>query len=124
MKKRLKDNEFWFGFKKEALDQKVSASRETLEGEGYFHREEKEEIVGCLKSCLDISFNRSIQTSVVNSHTVTYKHIAPADNAAQLEFNCSGHSDYYIDLNSVCIIFRIKLVKLMDLITKILRKTQ
>jgi hypothetical protein len=54
---------------------------------------------------------RSIQTSVVNSHTVTYKHIAPADNQAQLEFNCSGHSDYYIDLNSVRLLLRIKLVK-------------
>ena len=54
---------------------------------------------------------RSIQTSVVNSHTVTYKPIAPADNPAQLEFHCSGHSDYYIDLNSVCLLLRIKLVK-------------
>jgi hypothetical protein len=61
----------------------------------------------CLKSGLDIFLKRSIQTSVVNSHTVTYKPIAPADNPAQLEFNCSGHSDFYIDLNSV----RIKVVK-------------
>jgi len=48
---------------------------------------------------------------VVNSHTVTYKPIASADNPAQLEFNCSGHSYYYIDLNSVPLLLRIKLVK-------------
>src|SRR5215470_3057189 len=65
----------------------------------------------CLKSGLDIFLKRSIQTSVVNSHTVTYKPIAPADNPAQLEFNCSGHSDFYIDLNSVRLLLRIKLVK-------------
>jgi len=65
----------------------------------------------CLKSELDIFLKRSIQTSVVNSHTVTYKPIAPADNPAQLEFNCSGHSDYYIDLNSVRLLLRVKLVK-------------
>src|SRR5215469_424527 len=65
----------------------------------------------CLKSGLDIFLKRSIQTSIVNSHTVTYKPIAPADNPAQLEFNCSGHSDYYIDLNSVRLLLRIKLVK-------------
>jgi len=28
-----------------------------------------------------------------------------------LEFNCSGHSDYYIDLNSLRLLLRIKLVK-------------
>ena len=39
----------------------------------------------CLKSGLDIFLKRSIETSVVNSHTVTYKPIAPADNPAQLE---------------------------------------
>ena len=65
----------------------------------------------CLKSGLDIFLKRSIQTSVVNSHTVTYKPIAPADNPTQLEFNCSWHSDYYIDLNSVRLLLRIKLVK-------------
>jgi len=65
----------------------------------------------CLKSGLDIFLKRSIQTSIVNSHTVTYKPIAPADNPAQLEFNCSGHSDFYIDLNSVRLLLRIKLVK-------------
>ena len=65
----------------------------------------------CLKSGLDIFLKRSIQTSVVNSHTVTYKPIAPADNPAQLEFNCSGHSDFYIDLNSVRLLLRLKLVK-------------
>jgi hypothetical protein len=65
----------------------------------------------CLKSGLDIFLKRSIQTYVVNSHTVTYKPIAPADNPAQLEFNCTGYSDYYIDLNSVRTLLRIKLVK-------------
>jgi hypothetical protein len=33
--------------------------------------------MGCLKSGLDILLKRRIQTSVVNSHTVTYKPIAP-----------------------------------------------
>jgi len=78
----------------------------------------------CLKSGIDIFHKRSIQTSVVNSHTVTYKPIVPAFNPAQLEFNCSGHSDYYIDPNSVRLLLCIKLVKLMDLISKILRQTQ
>jgi len=65
----------------------------------------------CLKSGLDIFLKRSLQTSVVNSHTVTYKIIAPADNSAHLEFNCSAHSDYYIDLICVRLLLRIKLVK-------------
>ena len=64
-----------------------------------------------LKSGLDNFLKRIIQTSVVNSRTITYKPIAPADNPAQLEFNCSGHSDYYIDLNSVRLLLRDKLVK-------------
>jgi hypothetical protein len=64
-----------------------------------------------LKSGFSIFLKRSIQTSIVNSHTVTYKPIAPADNPAQLEFNCSGHSFYYIDLNSVCLLLRLELVK-------------
>jgi len=51
------------------------------------------------------------KSSIVNSHTVTYEPIAPADNPAQLEFNCSGHSDYYIDLTYVRLLLRIKLVK-------------
>ena len=76
-----------------------------------FRGEEKEVIMECLKSDLNIFLKLSIQTSVVNSHTIKYKPIAPADNPAQLEFNCSGHSDYYIDLNSVCLDLRIKLVK-------------
>ena len=59
-----------------------------------------------LKSDLDIFLKRSIQTSIVNTHTFTYKPIAPADNPAQLEF-----SDYYIDLNSVRLLLRFKLVK-------------
>jgi len=62
--------------------------------------------------CLNSGFlKRSIKTSVVNRHTVTYKPIAPADNPAQLEINCSGHSDYYIDLNSVLLFLRVKIVK-------------
>ena len=65
----------------------------------------------CLKSGLDIFLKRSIQTSVVNCHTVTYKPISPADNPAQLEFNCFSHSDFYIDLNSVRLLLRLKLVK-------------
>ena len=69
------------------------------------------EIMGCLKSGTDIFHKRGIQTYVVNSHTVTYKPIAPADNSAKLEFNFSGHSDYYIDLNSVRLHLRIKFVK-------------
>ena len=44
---------------------------------------------------------RSIPTFVVNSHALTYRLFTPADNNAQLEFNCSENSDYYIDLNSV-----------------------
>jgi hypothetical protein len=66
----------------------------------------------CLKSEHDIFLKRSIQTSIVNSHTVTYKSLAPADNPTQLEFNCSGHSEYYVDLNSVRLLLRIKLVKI------------
>ena len=65
----------------------------------------------CLKSGLDIFLKRSFQTSIVSSHTVTNKRIAPADNLAQLEFNCSVHSAYYIDLNSVRLLLRLKLVK-------------
>ena len=37
--------------------------------------------------------------------------MVPADNQAQLEFNCSGHIDFYSDLNSVRLLLRIKLVK-------------
>jgi len=54
---------------------------------------------------------RRIQTSLVNSRTFTYKHIAPADNPARLEFNFSGHRDYYIGLNSVRLLLRFKRVK-------------
>ena len=64
-----------------------------------------------LKSGLDIFLKRSIQTSVVNTHTIIYTPIAQADYPSQLEFNCSCHSDYYIDLNSVRLLLRIKLVK-------------
>jgi len=55
----------------------------------------------CLKSGLDILLKRSIQTSIVSSHTVTYKSLTPPDNPSHLEFNYSGHTDHYIDLNSV-----------------------
>ena len=51
------------------------------------------------------------QSSIVNDHTVIYKPIAPTDNTAQLEFNCSGHSGYSIDLISVRLILRNILVK-------------
>jgi hypothetical protein len=61
----------------------------------------------CLKSCLDIFLKRSIQTSAVNSHTVTYKSIAPRDMPAELDFNCSGHSDIYINLNSLSVHLRL-----------------
>jgi hypothetical protein len=67
--------------------------------------------MACLKSVLDIFLKHSIQASVVNSRTVTYKPIAPAGNTGQLEFNCSGHSDFYIDLNSVRLLLRLKLLK-------------
>ena len=106
-KKILKNEGVWLEFKKEAQVEKDSVSRQTSEGEGYFNRE----IMECLKSGLDIFRKRSIQTSVVNSHTATYKTTEPADNPAQLKFNCSGHSDYYIDFNSVRLILRVKLVK-------------
>ena len=56
---------------------------------------------------------RTIKTSVVNSHTVKYKPIAPADNHAQLEFNSPAHSDYYIDINSVRLIYASNFSKLM-----------
>ena len=67
--------------------------------------------MGCLKSGLDMFLKRSIQTPIVNCYFVTYKPIAPEDNPAQFECNCSGHSDYYIDLNSVRLLLRFKLVK-------------
>jgi hypothetical protein len=50
---------------------------------------------------------RRIQISIVNSHTVTYKPIAPADNPAQLQCN----SDYYNGLNCVRFLLRLKHVK-------------
>jgi hypothetical protein len=65
----------------------------------------------CLTSGFDIFLKRIIQTSVVNSRTVTYKPIAPAGNPAQLEFICLGISDYYKDLNTVYLFLRIKLLK-------------
>jgi len=65
----------------------------------------------CLKSGLHIFLKRSIQTPVVNSHTVTCKPIAAADNPALLELSCNGHSDFYKDLNSVRIPLSIKIFK-------------
>jgi hypothetical protein len=71
----------------------------------------RQAVMECLKSGLHIFLKRRIQTSIVNSHTITYKSLAPADNPTQLEFNGSGHSDYYIDLNSLRLLLRIILVK-------------
>ena len=65
----------------------------------------------CLKSGLGIFVKRRIQATIGNSHTVTNKPTSPAEISVQLEFNCSGHSDYYIDLNSVRLPVRLKLVK-------------
>jgi hypothetical protein len=76
----------------------------------FTEKKRRREILEVLKSGFDNFLRRSTQTTVVNIHTVTYKSIAPADNSAQLEFNCSGHSEYYIDLNSVRLSLRIKLV--------------
>jgi len=66
----------------------------------------------CIKSGLDIFLKCSIQTCVVNSHAVIYKPLAPADNPAQLKFNCSDHCDCYIDLNALLLFLGIKLVKI------------
>ena len=63
----------------------------------------------CLKSGLDIFLERSIPASVANSHTVTYKPIAAADNSALPEFIRPGRSEYYIDLNSMRLHLCIKL---------------
>jgi len=65
----------------------------------------------CLESGLDKFLKHNIQTYVANSHTVTYKTIAPTDNPTEFEFNCSGHSDYYIHWNSVRLLLRIEHVK-------------
>jgi len=110
--------------KRKQKKKKGPVSRQTLEGERYFHRGEKEkETTAILKSLLDIFLKRSIQTSVQNSNTVTYKRIVLAENPAQIEFNCSGQSDYYIDLNSVCLLLSIKLVKTDGSDTKLLIQT-
>ena len=63
-----------------------------------------------IKVRLGIFRKRSIQTSAVNSHTTTHKPTATPDIPAQLEFNCSGYSDFYTDLNSVRLLLRIKVV--------------
>jgi hypothetical protein len=77
-----------------------------------------------LKIGADLFLKRSIQTSIVGSHTVTYKPLATADNPTQLEFNCSGHSDYYIDLNSIRLLLRIKMVKTDGSVITNTEKTQ
>jgi hypothetical protein len=65
---------------------------------------------GALKVRLGIFREHSIQTSVVKSHTTTHQRTATPDNPAQLEFNCSGHSDFYNDLHFVRLLLRIKVV--------------
>jgi len=40
------------------------------------NKNNKRKVMDCLKSGQDIFLKRSIQTSIVNSHTVTYKPIA------------------------------------------------
>jgi hypothetical protein len=80
------------------LKPKKAVSKNMHKSVGYFHREE-EKVMQCLKSGLNISLRRSIKTSVINNPTFTYKSIALADNPPQLEFNCSGHSVFYTDLN-------------------------
>jgi len=51
---------------------------------------------------------RNIPASDVNSHTVMCQPIAAADKHAQLDLNCSGRSDFCIDLNSVRLLLRVK----------------
>jgi hypothetical protein len=63
-----------------------------------------------LKVRLRIFRKHSIQTSVVNSHTTTHKPTATPDNTTQLEFNCSGHCEFYNDLHSVRLLLRIKVL--------------
>ena len=92
---------------KNNLKQKIKK----MTGSGLGLKRKRKSKKECLKSGLDIFLKRSIQTSIVNSHTVTYKPIAPADNPPQLEFNCSGQSEYYIYLNSVRLLLRLKIVK-------------
>jgi hypothetical protein len=65
----------------------------------------------CLNPSLDIFKKRDYQTSVVNTYTISHKPIAPADNPAQLQFNCSGSSDRYTILNYVKLDLLLKLVK-------------
>jgi hypothetical protein len=55
----------------------------------------------CLKSGHEIFFKAQHINIYLNSHTVTYKSLAQADCPKQLEFNCSGHSHYYIHLVSL-----------------------
>jgi hypothetical protein len=61
LRRKLKDDGFWLGFKKRP---NLGAN---VEDESNFHRGTME----CLNSGLDIFLKRSIQTSVVNSHTVS-----------------------------------------------------
>jgi len=58
-----------------------------------------------------ISSSNAVFKPVVNCHTITYKPITPADNPALLEFHCSDHIDYYVDLNSVLLLILVKLSK-------------
>ena len=53
----------------------------------YFHRGKEERIIDCLKPGLDMFLKRSIQTSVLNSHTLTYKPIEPEDIPANWNLN-------------------------------------
>jgi hypothetical protein len=111
-----------FGLKRKRKPTKAQ-SQSKQKGEGYFHREDKGEVTECLKSGLDIFLKRSIRTSVVNSHTLAYKPIAPADSPTQLGSNCSGQSNYYIDLNCTRLLLRTIIVKLMDHIYRVLCQT-
>ena len=92
---------------KNNLKQKIKK----MTGSGLGLKRKRKSKKECLKSGLDIFLKRSNQTFIVNSHTVTYKPIAPVGNPAHLEFNCSGHRYYYIDLNSVRLLLRLELVK-------------
>jgi hypothetical protein len=63
----------------------------------------------CLKP-VSVSFVSAVFKLLLSSHTTTHKPTATPDNPAQLEYNCSGHSDFYTDLNFVRLLLRIKVV--------------
>jgi hypothetical protein len=99
-KKIKKMTESGLGLKRKRKLKNAQSQSKCRKVKDIFREQEKLQegkVMGSLKSGLDIFLKRSIQTSIVNSHTVTYKPIASADNPAQVEFNCSGQSDYYID---------------------------